>query len=247
MKTIADLHCHTIASDHAYSTVLENITYAKKNGMKCIAITDHASGITDAPHFWHFLNLKQIPRIVDGILVLRGVELNILDDTGRVDLDEYTLGQLDWVVASFHAPACPPQDIAYHTKAYQNLAKNPQVDVIGHSGTEDFHYDYETAVKVFKEYGKIVEINNESFSLRAGAKKNCAEIARLCKKYEVPVVVDSDAHFALKIGKVSHALDMLKEIDFPEKLILNADEERFFGYIKEKKNIDFYELLKDTE
>lgn len=246
LKTIADTHCHTVASSHAYSTVLENVLCGKENGMKCIAITDHAPGITDAPHYWHFANLQAIPRLVYDVLVLRGAEVNILDDSGNIDLPEEVLRGLDWVIASFHAPACAPQTMEYHTRAYLNIAKNPYVDVIGHSGTELFHYDYEQAIKAFKEYEKIVEINNESFVLRAGAKKNCAKIARLCKKYEVTVVVDSDSHFATKIGKVETALSMLEEIDFPERLILNTDEERFFGYIKKKKNIDFYKMLREN-
>lgn len=244
MNIIADTHCHSIASDHAYSTVLENVTYAKKRGLKCIAITDHSPGITDGPHYWHFLNMKVIPRIVDGLLVLRGAEVDILNDEGKIDLDSNALNVLDWVNASFHAPACKPRDEAYHTRAYLNIAQNPKVDVIAHSGTDSFKYDYETCIKAFKEYGKLVEFNNGSFLVRAGASKNCTEIAKLCKKYEVPVIVNSDAHFALSIGEVSRVLQMLQEIDFPERLIINADEERFFGYIKEKKNIDYYELMK---
>ena len=43
------------------------------------------------------------------------------------------------------------------------------------------------------------------------------------------------------------ALSMLEEIGFPERLILNTDEERFFGYIKEKKNIDFYKMLQESK
>ncbi len=247
LKTIADAHCHTVASSHAYSTVLENVLCAKENGMKCIAVTDHASGMTDAPHYWHFSNLRAIPRIVYDILVLRGAEVNILDDNGKLDLPEEVLRELDWVIASFHVPTCAPQTTEYHTRAYLNIAQNPYVDVIGHSGTELFRYDYEKAIKAFKEYGKIVEINNASFALRGGAKENCTEIARLCKKYEVTVIVDSDSHFATTVGKVDKAIALLEEIDFPKKLILNADEERFFGYIKEKKNIDFYQLLREAE
>ncbi len=247
MKTIADTHCHTIASDHAYSTALENIRCGKENGMKCVAITDHTPGVTDSPHYWHFWNITHIPRVVEGVLVLRGAEVNIMDDKGTIDLDETAISRLDWIIASFHVPACTPRDIEYHTRAYLNIAQNPCIDVIGHSGTEAFRYDYEKAVKAFKEYGKIVEINNASFTLREGARRNCAEIASYCKKYEVPVVVDSDAHFATKVGKVGLALDMLQEIDFPEELILNTDEARFFGYIKEKKNIDFYKLLKEAD
>jgi len=41
MKFIADTHCHTVASSHAYSTILENVAEAKKKDLKYIAITDH--------------------------------------------------------------------------------------------------------------------------------------------------------------------------------------------------------------
>ncbi len=45
MKIIADLHTHTIASDHAYSTLLENIHYSKLAGHQAIALTDHGPGV----------------------------------------------------------------------------------------------------------------------------------------------------------------------------------------------------------
>ncbi len=60
------------------------------------------------------------------------------------------------------------------------------------------------------------------------------EIALLCKKYKVPVVCSSDAHFYIQIGKVQPALDMLKEIEFPEEMILNIDVERFQKIAQEK-------------
>ena len=244
MKIIADTHCHTIASDHAYSTVLENIAHAEKQGLKCIAITDHAPSVTDGPHFWHFANLGAIPRIVHGLLVLRGVEADILNDSGEIDMDERDLRGLDWVNASMHGSVLTPRDEAYHTRAYLKLAQNPNVDVIAHSGTECYRYDYEAGIKVFKEYEKLVEFNNHYIGQSAGSRKNYTEIARYCKKYEVPVVISSDAHFALSVGEADNAVELLEEIGFPERLVLNADEERFFGYIKEKKNIDYYGLIK---
>ena len=41
MVTAVETHYHTIASGHAYSTVLEGVMYAKKYGMKGLAVTDH--------------------------------------------------------------------------------------------------------------------------------------------------------------------------------------------------------------
>lgn len=41
MKIIAVTHVHTIASEHAFSTVLENYAAAKKKGLRFLAFTDH--------------------------------------------------------------------------------------------------------------------------------------------------------------------------------------------------------------
>ena len=239
MKIFADTHCHTIASTHAYSTVVENVVAAKKKGLKAIAITDHAPAMPDAPHIWHFENLTTIPRKIDGITVLRGAEVNICDYDGGLDLSDAMLKSLDWVVASLHAPVCPPSTEENVTRTYLKIAENPYIDVIGHSGQEKFKYDYEKVIPYFKECGKIVELNEGSARVRRDSFENCIQIAKLCKKYNVPVVVNSDAHFASVVGEFTRTLDMLDEIDFPEELVINADIQRLYSYISDKRGIDF--------
>ena len=49
MKILVDTHTHTIASDHAYSTVLENAAAAARAGLEALAVTDHTPPLTDAP------------------------------------------------------------------------------------------------------------------------------------------------------------------------------------------------------
>jgi len=231
MKIIADTHCHTIASTHAFSTILENAKFASEIGLKYLAITDHAPAMADAPHLWHFFNMKVIPDELFGVKILKGAEVNILNKHGEIDLDEEALSCLNWIVASFHGPACPPMSVEDTTQAYINIAKNKKIDVIGHSGTPQYAYDYEKAIKAFKEYGKIVEINQSSRIVRWESAENCMQIAKLCKKYEVPVVVNSDAHFAYSIGQVQESLQMLEEIDFPSNLVLNSSVELFENYL----------------
>lgn len=41
MNIIADTHCHTLASTHAYSTLSEMVHAAAVKGLYAIAITDH--------------------------------------------------------------------------------------------------------------------------------------------------------------------------------------------------------------
>ncbi len=232
-KSVAETHCHTVASSHAYSTILENISYAKRRGMCAVAITEHCPQMPDGPYIWYFENLLTIDRVIDDIIILRGAEADIISVDGKLDLPERTLGRLDWVIASFHFQPAEQATVEDYTQAYIAVAKNEHVDVIGHCGTEAFRFNYERGIKAFKEYNKIVEINAHSFAVREGAAKNCVEIAKLCKKYEVPVVVSADAHFAPEIGKVQPSLDLLADIDFPEHLILNINKDRFFGALEQ--------------
>ena len=237
-QIIADTHCHTVASTHAYSTVDENAAYAAETGLKILALTDHGPAMSDAPHRWHFYNLGVLPRKINGVVILRGAEANIIDYDGNLDMDQVCYQRLEWINASFHQESCKPGTVEEHTKAYLAVAQNPYVDVIAHSGTESFRYDYEAGVKAFKEYGKLVEINEGSQRVRTDSLKNCAEIAKLCKKYEVPIVVSSDAHYKTSLGSYTASLKMLEEIDFPEKLILNADITRFCAYLKKKRGLE---------
>ncbi len=237
-KIIADTHCHTVASTHAYSTVDENAAYAAEAGLKILALTDHGPTMPDAPHLWHFYNLTILPRKINGVVILKGAEANIIDYDGHLDIDEVCYKSLEWINVSFHRESCKPGSVEEHTRAYLAVAQNPYVDVIAHSGTEIFRYDYEAGVKAFKEYGKLVEINEGSQRVRTDSLKNCAEIAKLCKKYEVPVVVSSDAHYKTSLGAYTASLRMLEEIDFPENLILNADIARFCAYLKEKRGLE---------
>ena len=55
-----DLHTHTVASTHAYSTIYEYVMVAKQKGIPLFANTDHGPELTDGAHEWHFLNLKSI-------------------------------------------------------------------------------------------------------------------------------------------------------------------------------------------
>lgn len=235
MKLQADLHTHTIASTHAYSTITENCEWAAKYGLKAIAMTDHAMSMPDSPHIWHFANLGIIPRKISGVTVLKGIEANIINIDGELDVEDWLLSQMEWVVASMHGEVIKPDTKANITKAYLNLCQNPHVDVIGHCTGDMFYFDYETGVKAFKEYGKLVEINESSIINKKGSRKNCYELLKLCKKYEVPVVVDSDSHFCQNIGQTPNAVKIIEELDFPEKLIINTDWDKLRDFIINKR------------
>lgn len=232
MRIIADLHCHTHASIHAYSSLRENIEAARRSGLSALAITDHGIGCEDSPPDSYFQNLTSLPRYVDGLLLLRGVEANIMDFNGELDMPESTLDLLDIVIASFHTNCVLSGTVEQHTDAYLAIARNPIVHIIGHCGSAEFLFDYERVIPVWKQYRKVVEFNAHTFICRKEAIPNCRQIALLCKKYELPVVINSDAHSEFELAQCDAVYQMLNDIDFPESLILNIDRDRICRYFK---------------
>ncbi|MCQ4022244.1 MULTISPECIES: phosphatase [unclassified Ruminococcus] len=234
MRIIADTHTHTIASTHAYSTAQEMIAAAAEKGLYAIALTDHGYAMPGSPGKWFFESLGAIPSTYNGVRVLKGVEANILDKDGTLDMTDEVLADLEWVVASIHGLLWKGKpSVEAVTNAYLNLAKNPNVNVIGHSGTPKFKYDYNTVIPELARNGKLIEINDNTFFFRKSSCENCVEIAKTCKKFGAYVVVNSDAHFSSKVGHFSCAIEMLNEIDFPQELIINSDEIRFKKYLEQ--------------
>lgn len=234
MKIVADLHTHTIASVHAYATALEMINEAKRTGLYAFAITDHGQSMHGVPHPYYFMNLSAIPRVYDGVRVLKGIEANIVDSNGTLDADDSILSNLDFCIASLHMPTYLDEvSVDACTQAYLKMAENEHINMIAHSGSPYFKYDYNRVIKEFAHKGKLIEINNASIKHKPDFYPNCVEIAKLCIKYGCRVSVDTDAHFTTQLGRASHALKMLEEINFPSELIVNSSVENFENYLRE--------------
>jgi len=227
IKIAGDTHTHTVACDHAYSTVMENIAQAKEMGHSFLCMTEHAPAMPGGPSQIYFATLEYLPRVIDGVTIIKGAELNILDFEGNVDLPVGILERLEWVIASYHPPCLARTTPAEHTGGWIKIAENPLIHVIGHCDRDWFEFEHLPALRAFKEFGKVVEIN--SHSLRSPrAATNCRKIATLCAEMAIPVVVSSDSHVSCAVGAVGPAVAILEEIGFPQELILNADHDRFF-------------------
>lgn len=237
MKILTDLHTHTLASSHAYSTLTENAAAARAAGLEAIGMTDHCGTIPDAAHLWHFMCLCELPDYIDGVRILKGAEVNITDIHGTLDMPAELMSTLDIIVASIHSPCYSGVGEKDHTEAYMAAVENPCVDIIGHSGSPKYSYDYPSVIRRAGELGKLIEINAKTFIARPDSVPVCRKIAEECKKQGVHICVDSDAHFAQAIGKFASAQKMLSEIDFPEELIANSSLEKFAKFMSARKTI----------
>ena len=54
----------------------------------------------------------------------------------------------------------------------------------------------------------------------------------LCMQYQVPIVVDSDAHDPSAVGEFALAIELLESLNFDENLILNNDVQKLKNFLK---------------
>ncbi|QKJ86858.1 phosphatase [Paramixta manurensis] len=236
-----DLHMHTVASTHAYSTLHDYIAQAKANGIKLFAITDHGPDMADAPHYWHFVNMRIWPRLVDGVGILRGIEANIKNTAGEIDCTGPMLDTMDLVVAGFHEPVFPPQDKATHTEAMIAAMASGNVHIISHPGNPKFPVDIPAIAEAAARYDVALEINNSSFThSRLGSEPNCRAIAAAVRDAGGRLSLGSDSHTAFTLGHFDHCLRILREVDFPEDRVLNVTPRRLLDFLEMRsgKRID---------
>ena len=234
MKIELDVHTHTIASGHAFSTLQEMVQAASEKGLKLLGITEHAPGIPGSCSPIYFRNLYVVPRRMYGVDLLLGAEINILDCEGNIDMDEFYLNLLDLRIAGIHSLCYAGGTPEENTHGMVQAIANPYIHIISHPGDGTAKLNFEPIVLAAKEHHTLLEINNSSLRpcrKKMDARDNNLEILRLCKRYEVPVILGSDAHISFDIATYDYALQLVGETEFPEELIMNTSVEKFFEYI----------------
>lgn len=227
MKIIADLHLHTISSGHAYSTLEEYVKAAKKKGLKIIAMTDHGPKMPGSPHMYYFNNLRMVPKMIEGIRVIRGVEANIINEKGELDMPEADIkyGEIEFVLATFH-PYCGYENGGEdkNTRVLIAAMENPYVNAIAHPENPKYPIKVKEIVSAAKERGIVLEINNSSEISRPGTYSKSVEFAKEAKTQGCRVMLGSDSHISCMLGEFSYALRIVKESGLELSQIVNTSE-----------------------
>lgn len=234
MTDLLDIHTHTIVSGHAYNTLYEMAKAASDRGLALFGSSDHAPAMPGSCHEMYFCNFSCLPKELYGVRLLMGCELNILDYSGRVDLPERLLKRLDYGIASIHDLCYQVGSREQNTAAVIGAMKNPYVQIIGHPDSSQIPLDYEALVLAAREHHVLLEVNNSSLkptSPRPGASENYKTMLSLCRTYNVPIVVNSDAHCARDAGQHSFAMKLINELEFPEELVVNSSLERLYSFL----------------
>ena len=230
---IADVHTHTIASGHAYGTIREMAQAAAEKHLQILGLTEHAPGIPGTVDPFYYMNLTVIPRILYGVHILHGCEINVLNG-GTLSLEQRFIDKLDYCIAGIHGLCYRDEGPEGNTRNIASCMRHPKVKFISHPDDDHTPLDYEMLVRAAKETGTALEVNNSSLT-KPEHRMNCFENYRrmldLCRQLQVPVMVSSDAHDPSAVGYFDLALKLLDSVSFPEELVLNADADRLKSFL----------------
>lgn len=208
-----DLHTHSTYTD-GRASIEEMARAAREAGLEYFAVTDHSRRLA----MTHGLDPKRLRKQgreiektqshVEGVTLLRGIEVDILDD-GTLDLPDSVLAELDWVVASVHYKfGQPPRDM---TRRLVSAIKNRNVDVIGHPsgrllGKRDpSAFDLTEVLKAAHEEGCALEINSQPDRL------DLIDTACLAAKHAgVKLVISSDSHHTSQFGGLIYGVNQAR-------------------------------------
>lgn len=219
-----DVHSHSTWSD-GRATILEMAQGAQALGYRYLGVTDHSPRITvvhglDAQRLLaQSQEIAEVQRQVDGVALLQGIEVDILED-GSLDLPDPVLEILDIVIASPHVKL--RQEPAAMTERMLRAVSHPHVDVIGHptgrrpGSREGASYDFEAVFKEAGRRGVALEIDCDPARMDLGP-----ELARLARDLGCDFVLDADAHAPAEFAYVPMGLWMARRAGIPKDRIHN--------------------------
>ena len=234
MQILADYHTHTKYS-HGKGTIEENVLEAISKGIKTIGISDHgykhlAYGIKLNDIYKMREEIDKLNEKYSNIEILLGMECNILDSYGNIDINDKIIENCDYIMAGYHFASTPKslksmfnhcnnymikneKSKDYNTKAIINAMKNNDIFIITHPGDKGDVYIEEIA-KVAKNTDTRLEINSSHGFLNSS---QLVKIKGIGNKF----IIGSDAHIPQNVGNFDLAMKIVKEASVDLSLIEN--------------------------
>ena len=204
-----DLHAHTKATDGRHS-IEEMARAALDRGYAYLAITEHSKQVSvadgmDADRLAaHIREIERVNDRIDGITLLKGVEVDILAD-GSLDLPDGILSELDLVIASIHYRFGLSDD--RQTERLLAAMDNPHVSILGHptgrliGEREPLGIDMGRVMAKAGDRGVCLELN--AFPDRLDLNEIHCKMAR---EAGVTVVISTDAHSTDGLGMMRYGV-----------------------------------------
>jgi DNA polymerase (family 10) len=220
-----DLHMHTTATD-GKASIEEMAAAARALGYSYIAITDHskrvamARGLNEERLRQQWSEIDRIRKSLRGIQILKGIEVDILED-GTLDISDEVLAQADWVTASVHYGG--NQSREQITGRVLGAVANPNVSCISHptgrllNRRDPYEVDVEKIIAAAAQYGKLLELNAHPSRLDLND-VHCA----MARAAGVPIVINSDAHSPQGLEVLRYGINQARRAGLTKAHVANT-------------------------
>lgn len=222
-----DLHVHTIASGDSQNTVLEYINRAKELGMDVIGFSDHGPNLPRSNVNSSYLGTStRIPKFIDGVRVLKGVEANIVDSDEFIDIEPRVINKLDYVMANLHLNAgYDNQGKEKNTHVIINALKSGKIKILTHPFfTGKFDIDMGKVCEVACQNNVLLEVDCDYLkerNLKDDTISNLKIMISIAKRYNKKIIVNSDAHNIWDLADDSSLDKYKQEIGLTDDMIIN--------------------------
>ena len=228
-----DLHTHSFFSACGIHTHMEILTRAKDLGMTAVAITDH--GKTLSPRFSSPV-YDRLHCPLEGIRLLKGIECNLVDDDGLIDLPDKLIPYLDVVLLGIHPNTPQGLGKARYTKMMLTaIEKNSALDILTHLNDVNYPVDFQKIIEAAALRGIAIELNNSKTLLGRSPDTLTRELVDVSKKLGARIVITSDMHALEELGEDTSVKHFLIESDYPTELVVSSNAETAFSFLEERR------------
>ncbi len=220
-----DLHAHTKATD-GHDSLREMALAAKEIGLDYLAITEHSRHLGVARGFDPQRLARQCDEIdrlnpeLDGITLLKGIEVDILED-GSLDLPDEVLGRLDLVVGAVHSQFSLSR--AKQTERILRAMDHPHFTVLAHPGgrlidrRDPYDVDMLRIIRHARQRGCFLELNAHPERLDL-LDSQC----QMAKEEGVLISINSDAHSRLDFAHLRYGVGQARRGWLEKNDVLNT-------------------------